>query len=105
MAVLYQITVNGYCVYIGETLNFDSRRSQHWKEIFHPKSNKYYILNACMAGGYKIEIKPMSLHVPEEKRFQVEKEWIQKVRPPLNSKHNNNIGSKITLQEFFNNYI
>lgn len=105
MGTIYQITVNGTTVYIGQAKSFETRRNQHWTGIFKSQENKYQILRACLNGGYCIEIKPLIEHLDPQSLNEYEQKWIKEIKPVLNSKFNQDMGRKITIQEFFNYYI
>lgn len=102
MIGIYCIKVDNCIVYVGKSNDIEGRVRQHWKAIYNKdnKENKYQLLRDC--GGRSHPITFWLLEQCEENKLnEAEKFWIKFIKPCLNSKDNNNVGSNITANEFY----
>ena len=100
MTGIYCIKVDDCIVYVGKSNNIEERAAQHWQGIYHSKENKYELLRGCRR-THKISFWLLEECV-EDKILDKERKWIDFLKPCLNSKNNDNYGSEITANEFYN---
>lgn len=97
---IYAITIDGYIVYIGKSVNIRDRCKQHIYKTQNAmliKEKKYLLLLAAKLGGHNIDCIPIK-YVEAEQLDKYEVMYIKSLVPQLNIQHNHRIDDLLIEQ-------